>query len=411
MRKVIRKNFHIIDKKLFRCKKSKKGRICFLIPHHPDEKIGGYEIQTYNIARKLSEKGWEVYFLAITYKQLRMFEEYGVCSILIPGVRMELAFLNFIKLFKFLKLINADIYISGPNTPYTAIVGFFTRLHRKQFLWISAGDMDVSEKRFSKYWFKKERTFFLKKILILIWGKILDSISSWGIKKANVGVALTKYQQNKIRQNFGIPSIVIPVAHEVPLLPKPKIHSKPVIVVWIANIKSVKRPLLFIKLAQECLDLEAKFLMIGYIQESQLSRLISYYNSRLKNFHYLGGQDYKNVMEILNNADILVNTSEAEGFPSTFVEAWMRGVPVLSLAIDPDGYIKQYKLGFCSEGNWKEFVARGRDLINNPTLRRNLGLNAREFARKNFTLNSIAEKYNDLLKALQFHGLKRQFLK
>jgi glycosyltransferase involved in cell wall biosynthesis len=59
-------------------------------------------------------------------------------------------------------------------------------------------------------------------------------------------------------------------------------------------------------------------------------------------FH--GRASYWETNEIYGRAKLLVNTSDVEGFPNSYLQAWIRGVPVVTL-IDPDGVIEREGLG------------------------------------------------------------------
>ena len=56
------------------------------------------------------------------------------------------------------------------------------------------------------------------------------------------------------------------------------------------------------------------------------------------------------VLELIDRSRAVVLTSRHEGMPNVFLEAWARGVPVLSLHFDPDGKIAKEGLGLCAEG-------------------------------------------------------------
>jgi glycosyltransferase involved in cell wall biosynthesis len=65
----------------------------------------------------------------------------------------------------------------------------------------------------------------------------------------------------------------------------------------------------------------------------------------LPNVDYRGHVAPEQTLKVIGEASLLLSTSDGEGFPSVFLEAWAAGTPVVSLQIDPDHKIRNCKLG------------------------------------------------------------------
>lgn len=53
---------------------------------------------------------------------------------------------------------------------------------------------------------------------------------------------------------------------------------------------------------------------------------------------------------LYRNAMLLLNTSNAEGFPNSFLQAGKHAVPVVSWRVDPDGMLREHGCGVCCDG-------------------------------------------------------------
>jgi glycosyltransferase involved in cell wall biosynthesis len=174
-------------------------------------------------------------------------------------------------------------------------------------------------------------------------------------------------------------------------MPKETLDKRPPVkIVWIANFKYLKQPEIFIRLAKDIskLSYNCEFIMIGspsfdlqwqYSLEKQIGLL--------QKLIYIGEKTNDEVNQILAESHILVNTSRYEGLPNTFIQAWMRGVPVISLNSNPDGLLKGSKMGLKS-GCYEQLRNDVSLLIENERLRNKLGKEAREFALKKFTMKN-----------------------
>jgi glycosyltransferase involved in cell wall biosynthesis len=101
--------------------------------------------------------------------------------------------------------------------------------------------------------------------------------------------------------------------------------------------------------------------------------------SSMQNLDYLGQKTHGEVNELLARAHVFVNTSLHEGFPNTFVQAWMREVPVVSLQIDPDDVLDREAIGI--HARTEDSLAQSvRLLITDPVKRAQYAARARRYA-------------------------------
>jgi glycosyltransferase involved in cell wall biosynthesis len=215
----------------------------------------------------------------------------------------------------------------------------------------------------------------------------------YGACRANVIIVQSCEQAELLRRNYGRSDAVhISNFHRTPALPPTKAHDR-LLVCWIGNIKELKQPELFLRLAS---DLQKRsnveFIMVGAPQmqpeawESLLARM-----RRLPNLHYSGPQPHGAVDKLLSTAHVLVNTSYVEGFPNTFIEAWLREVPVVSLSVNPDGVFDEDRFGICANGSYERLRDAVERLIANPILRAQMGQRASAFARERFSERNIEQ--------------------
>ena len=116
-------------------------------------------------------------------------------------------------------------------------------------------------------------------------------------------------------------------------------------VVWVANLRRLKRPEWFIEAAK-------RLPVYNFAMAGDFSYMPDYKNKLLKmideisNIDYLGQITFDDSSELIANSSILVCTSEFEGFPNTFLQAWSNNRPVIS-TVNPNDVITKYQLGQC----------------------------------------------------------------
>jgi glycosyltransferase involved in cell wall biosynthesis len=110
-------------------------------------------------------------------------------------------------------------------------------------------------------------------------------------------------------------------------------------VLWVGTIRpDVKRPDRFLALARRLPH--RKFIMVGELRGDEGFRRRFLADAALPNLEVAGFQPPAALPDWFARARTLVNTSDVEGFPNTFLEAAASQVPIVSLHVDPNGMLE-----------------------------------------------------------------------
>jgi glycosyltransferase involved in cell wall biosynthesis len=340
--------------------------------------IGGEAIQHVLLARAWRDLGHDVTMIVHDEGQGERRVHDGITAIAAHSRYGGIRGLRFFhpratKLLSALMAADADVYYQSPAGAYTGITGWYCRATGRRFIFRVASDSDC-EREHGRIQFWRDRKLY-----------------SYGLHRADLVAAQTQFQARQLLENHGLESHVINMMVETPRLTE---VPKDIDVLWVSNLRALKRPELALELARQLPDV--KFTLAG----GPMPGGQTYHDdvvaaaARLPNVTMLGAVKYHATGALFDRARIFLNTSSIEGFPNTFLQAWVRGVPVVSF-FDPDGLNQRLSLGRVAKSldDMREAI---RSLLENEDLRRQLGRRAREFALREYT-DGVAARYLELL--------------
>lgn len=167
--------------------------------------------------------------------------------------------------------------------------------------------------------------------------------------------------------------------------------GKSVDLLWVARCEDVKRPMLFLDLA-EALP-EARCRMICSKQDAGLWERVRARASGLPNVEFAGGVAYGEIQGHFDAARILVNTSSHEGVPNTFLHAGRGGAAIASLEVDPDGMLGTFRAGVLARGDMNTMTEQVRILLAHPDALAEAAAESARFVREWHDNNSNVDAF------------------
>jgi len=296
----------------------------------------------------------------------------------IEGVRIikslnfkENSLVGAFKVWKAMHAAGAQIYFQETSSWGTFLVALFCKIYKKIFIYRSAHQNNWNG-TFAKRHFLAGKAFY------------------WALHSAALVAVQNEIDRVKFKENMGVSSIVIPYALRSFTL----FEVQKDIILWVARSASFKRPQLFIDLAEKFPA--EHFIMIcphatgddGYDMLLDRARKVA-------NLRFIERVPFHEIISYFRRAKLFVNTSIAEGFPVTFIQAATCGVPILSLKVNPDGFLDRYNCGVCCNDNWEELVNSLKRILEGERCLE-LGRNARKYVEEHHDITKIIEQYKTI---------------
>lgn len=343
--------------------------------------VGGAEVQQCLLAKELARRGYDVSMISADFGQREGERIHGVKSIAsyrpqagIPGLRFFHPRLS--GLWTAMKRADADVYYKRGAGSAIAIVGAFARRYGRYAVFGASSDTDLDSA--------------LPRI-----PRVRDRwLYRHGLAHTDAIVVQSERQVSDCHSHFGRDAVRINscYGHE----------GRPAqfegVVLWVGNFREVKRPELLLDVAQRLPQF--MFRMVGGGDFHSSGHYDDLYNraAQLGNVEMTGFVPYSQVETQFDDAAVLVNTSSAEGFPNTFLQAWSRGMPTVSF-FDPLARLDSVAIAN-SVPDLAAMVERVARLKTDRSEWQSQGQRAIRYVRQNNSIASVVDQYEQVFERL-----------
>lgn len=279
--------------------------------------------------------------------------------------------------------IDADAWTALPGGTLTAAqVAWYCRKRGKPFLFMAASDGDVDPRHRTRP--RDPGRYGLP-----------GYVHQYAIENAALLVVQNDEQAVVLRDGWGrIPRLLRNPVELVTDSPRADEDS----VLWVGKSSSLKRP----EYLQELVDALSSTRFTVVMNPIEEKRHASAKEQLAKNprVTFVEYVPYDEIERLFSRASVLVNTSDFEGFPNTFLQAAKYGVPIVSLTADPNGMLSRHGAGYCCRGDRSELSRRVGELMTNATLRAAMGEKARSYVERYHSRSSVAAAFEEYLDGL-----------
>lgn len=347
-----------------------------LAPEYRKHTIGGESVQQTLLGRALARQGHDVSMVVGDYGQMDGAEWETIRTFKAYRADAGLPVLRFIHprwtgLWSALARANAELYYTSCAGMHVGLVALFCRRFRKRFVFRTASDTDCDSSRL-RVRFARDRWLY-----------------AYGLRRAHVILVQSASQAENLGRSYGLASRVARMLVEKP----PPVAARDIEVLWVSNIRRVKRPDRVLELAGRMP--EVKIHMVGgpLPGEEALFREVRHAAATKANVSFHGLLSYWDANDLYGRAKVLVNTSDVEGFPNSYLQAWIRGVPVVTL-IDPDRVIEREGLGVAAKSP-AQIPDAVRHLLEDPTAWTAISDRCRAFVAREYGEDKVLAAYLD----------------
>lgn len=337
-------------------------------------RVGGIGVQMMFWSKAFSRNGWKVYSL---YDKLKP-DDSNDCVFLKDKETHSTTFVLYLLFtIKLLAKVKPELVICrGGRNRNLFFIALCCRLFGVKLVQFFGSDADM----------KKDTQGLSRSV------KLNIMLFRLGLKQAKYFVVQNESQRQQLMSQFkGKRLIVIPNIWENIGNNSPGNDDR--VILWVGNTRKLKRPQWVFEIAKSFPS--ERFVIIGGNADSDIYDECVKLGEKTQNADFLGGLPFGETNDWFAGSKVLLCTSEYEGFPNTFLQAWSNNVPVLS-TVDPSDIIKEHRLGrICHQPS--EFVSRLKEVLE-PQEYETIQNNVDRYFAKAHSLQANYEKLIDFLK-------------